>query len=711
MRLEQLEARSLMSAQPGLAADFLVDTDRNGVIDARDQTREDVWTAGSGGRGAVVLPNLDRDNTTTNAPDNWTGGVFNGRPAAPNHVIDNAADLADIGRVRLNKLDTDAAYDYTVVVRLLRPKTDPTWFKNTAATDRVRLFLPTKASNGDTVVQAGDVAVIGPGLGDTIRFTPNPADVNEYPISDLAGRGAFTFGIEGLKPGANVRLEVTLFYTPVVSDGPPPPAEVVNVDTVELKVAPFVLNDHRQRVTKAIVDDLTPYGLDNSAIQKTMKEVFGDKLITSNSGDLWQQDGYEIGYVKSPYGAMPVVLELPRSRDVYFSQTANMRSFIRGTLLKSGVGVSTDLATSPIVDSSTFGGDIESIARPGAKGPGLLLMSNMPTYMQDYFAAQGVNKSLNLPLDWLGVNHVDEVVQMTPGGKILVADTDVAWALLMWAVKLDPNVRMHTGMNGNEYLPGYTADGIRASVLLNDVRLRNQNLDYAQRTTSLRGVTRAIKNAMGLQEEVTTPVKTAGSSSGGLMRGGVFTQLLGNVVREFTVKFVNSVDYQIRFRDGTAAWSSWQSGRRTRDEVFPAAKAFLLKNYFSGTIAAGDTFGFKTRSDATLLKMPVLFASPGLFFDGTTPENPRLTPFSEDHVNSLVDGTTVVTGRAFGPKVKWNGSVASDLFEGYATGVFKEGGYTRVAFTDARFYHDASGSVHCATNVIRALPTDEWWTV
>ncbi len=709
-QVEQLEPRTLLSAQPGLLAHILADSDRNGVIDARDNAKKDGFNfVGSGSRGGIVLPNLDRDNTTTNAPDNWTGGVFNGRPVAPNNVIDNAADLADVGRIRLAKLDTDAIYEYRITLRLLRPKSDPAWFNGVPATDRVRVFFPTRASGNDTVPQPGDVAIMGPGLADTIVFSANPAGPNEYSIFDLQGPGGFFFGIEGLRSGANVRVEAKLEFTPIGTDGPPPPPEVVNVDAVELKVAPFVLNDNRQRVTKAIVDDLTPFGLDNSDLQAALKATFGDKLITNHSGDLWQQDGYEIGYVQAPYGAMPVVLELPRARDHFFSATENMRSLIRGTLLKANVGVNVDLAALPNDGSSGFGGDIESVAKPGSKSPGFLLASGMPTPMKNFFTAQGVNKRLDLPLDWLAVNHVDEVVQMTPGGKVIVADTDLAWALLLWAQKLDPNVRLHAGMNGNEFLDDYTPDGIKASRLLADARLRSQNLDYAQRSTSLRGVVSKIKDALGLEEEVTTPVKSAGTGTIRLLRAGAFTQLLGSVAREFAIQFTSATDYRLRYRDASGAWSSWSTGKTTRDEVFPAAKAFILKNYWSGTANAGDSFTFKTRPNATLLKMPVLFASPGELTDPFPPSQPRLLPFSEDHVNALVDGTTVVTGRAFGPKVKWNGAAVSDLFQGYASAVFKKGGYTKVVFADARIYHNSSGSVHCATNAIRALPSEKWW--
>ena len=102
--------------------------------------------------------------------------------------------------------------------------------------------------------------------------------------------------------------------------------------------------------------------------------------------------------------------------------------------------------------------------------------------MKDFFAAQGVNPLLDLKLDdWLGVAHVDEVVQLaSDGNKVLIADPDLAWALALWATKLDPNVRMHPKMNGNELLPGYTAEGIKASFILANATFRKQNLQYAQ---------------------------------------------------------------------------------------------------------------------------------------------------------------------------------------------------------------------------------------
>jgi hypothetical protein len=577
------------------------------------------------------------------------------------------------------------------------------------------------------VPQAGDVAVIGPGLGDTIRFVPDPVAPNEYSVLDLEGDGFFEFGVEGLKAGAVVRLQLTVEYDPPIITtepaGEPPPGEPppVTTDTIAVRVAPFVLSDNRQRATRVTVENLNRYaGLDNADARAALKRVFGSRLTEARSGDLWQQDGYEIGYVRAPYGQMPVVLELPRARQYFADAQHNMRSYVRGTLLAAGVGVSTELAALPFDGVSGFGGDIESLPVPGrgAGQPGFLLTSGMSQSMRNFFEAQGVNPLLDLKLDdWLAVGHVDEVVQLAPGGKkVLIADPDVAWAVAVWAVKLDPNVRMHPGMNQNESLPGYTPEGMKASFFLSNPTFRQQNFTFAQAGNRLRGVYDAVKRAMGLTDEVSAPVRnSANTGTAALARGGAFTHLLGSAARTFEVKFLDADRYQLRYRDAGGPYSRWFDGRRSRDEVFPEARAFLLKHYWTGTPRAGDRFTFTTNPSATLLRMPVMFATPGLFHESASanpaPTGWRLAPFSTNNINSLADGDTVVVGRAYGPKVNWNGTGKTDLFEGYAGSVFRAAGYRNVVLADTRFYHDTGGSLHCGTNAIRATAAAKWWEV
>ena len=725
---EMLETRRLMFVGDDLlpAADLKVDTNRDGVINALDDKNEDSWTTGRGAHGAIILPNFDKDNTNTAAPDNWTGGVWNGRPVAPNNTIDNAADVLDIGQLRMLKLNRDDAYNYIVTVTLLNPTTSPTWLRNTPATDRVRVFYPSKQlANGDVVPQAGDVAVMGPGLGNTIRFVTNPAAPNEFSVMDLASSGDFVFGVEGIKTGAEVRFQVKVQYFPILTDGGEADPNGPSVtDEVAMRVAPFVVMDNQNRADKVIIDNLTAdqTGVDNQSVANALKTVFGDRLVKSNAGDLWIQDGFEIGYVKAPYGQMPVVLELPRARDYFFSSTNNMRSLIRGTLLKAGVGVNTEMAGLKQTSASEYGGDIDSLPIPGAKPgtPGYLLCSDMPTDFKNFFAAQNVNPLLELKLDsWLSVGHVDEVVQLAPGAKkVLVADADLAWALLIYASKINPNVRLHPGMNSNEGLPGYTDAGISIQTYLNSAALRDLNVNFASNTNRLRAVHNTIKNAMKLSEEVFAPgAVSTNKGTGKLLRAGAFTQMLGNAQRSYEIRFVDADQYQLRYRDAGGSPSQWFNGRKSQDEVFPQAKAYLLKNYWTGTPTAGDVFFYKTNPSATMLKMPVLFAGGFTLFEESTRNSSssvilgttKLSPFSTNHINALVDGTTVVTGKAYGPGVNWNGTGNRDIFQDYANNTYKKAGFTRIVEVDSRLYHNGSGNIHCGTNVIRSLPTDNWW--
>ncbi len=200
LRFETLESRSLLASLN--IADLLVDSNRDGRINVADNLGEDTWVDGKSGRGAIILPNLDRDNQTTAAPDNWVGGNFNGLPVAPNNIIDNAADLQDIGQIRLAKLDPDTIYNYRLTIRVSKTQAESTWFANTKPEDRIRVFLPTKQlPNGDTTIQENDVAVIGPGLGDTIVFTSNVRNANEYRFNCFKAKVAFSSALKGSRWG------------------------------------------------------------------------------------------------------------------------------------------------------------------------------------------------------------------------------------------------------------------------------------------------------------------------------------------------------------------------------------------------------------------------------------------------------------------------------------------------------------------------------
>ena len=82
----------------------------------------------------------------------------------------------------------------------------------------MRVFFPSKLQNGNLVPQVGDTAVLGPGLGDTLRFNINPIATNDTDIYQLDGSGYLEFGIEGIRAGAQVRIQATVEFVPFVVD-------------------------------------------------------------------------------------------------------------------------------------------------------------------------------------------------------------------------------------------------------------------------------------------------------------------------------------------------------------------------------------------------------------------------------------------------------------------------------------------------------------
>lgn len=106
-----------------------------------------------------------------------------------------------------------------------------------------------------------------------------------------------------------------------------------------------------------------------------------------------------------------------------------------------------------------------------------------------------------------------------------------------------------------------------------------------------------------------------------------------------------------------------------------------------------------------MVEMPVLFSESPIH-----PLPNKALAYTTDHVNSIINGTTVVAGKAYGPSVDYDGNGAKDILEEYAKAMFIKAGYSNIIFTDARWYHNDEGLAHCGTNVLRAIPGYSWWT-
>ena len=136
-------------------------------------------------------------------------------------------------------------------------------------------------------------------------------------------------------------------------------------------------------------------------------------------------------------------------------------------------------------------------------------------------------------------------------------------------------------------------------------------------------------------------------------------------------------------------------GYTTEDCVFKTARCFILKHWWSGTPGVNDVFTFNADPTCTTLEIPVIY-------DGVAVTN--------NTVNCLVDGNTVITADLFGPHVDYfETGTETDILEDYTLSMFAKV-YSDIKTADERFaYHRESGSIHCATNVQRTIPSYNWW--
>ena len=703
-----------------IIADIDVDANRDGNVDDADDPFEESWGKGASSTGALVLPNWD-DDDNNKIPDNWFASDWTpaeqflcedepptvsdwdvtwfGCDDEPiDKTINTHGDVDDIAPLLVSKFGYNPLPgDLTVTLTVSRPdhETSGDYFFNVPPEKRVRIFLPSGVSGNNRFFQAGDNSIIGPEDGVQALFNSFPNGSNEHDIGIFAGNGSIQFGIEGLEFGAEVDIELAIWrYTTQISS-----------DKVRIRVSPFILLGHEQRVnvsmeapgqtvqvhgTLSDMDDI----ISNIELVNALDNSYGNRLDKSaGSSDAWLQDGYEIGYASAPYGKMSVILSLPRA----LGRSGILREFVHTTLLGPGVAVCPKLEI-PLVTSQDDGGNIEMVPqfdRPGALMHGSSLMPEIPAF----FEAQNINTDgkVQFNTNWLCVGHVDEVVSITPDlNRVLVADSEIAWALLLWAKEKDPSAIM---MEVPNWDPGVTVGSVISSN-----RMRTLNVETAHSINVMHPANLpTVKTALSLPSPESVP-----SNSGGaiLQKGGAFVAFFPNTsVREYRAVFLSSTEYRLDYREaGSSLWISDGTGLITQDEVFENALCFILKNWWSGTAAAGNISSFTADPTSRTLEAPVLFD------DGVPHCNfGDVAAFTNNIVNCFVDGPRVIAAEINGPHIEYKPGYTGDIMKDYAQKLFELAGYTDIRFVDEHIYHDRYGSVHCGTNSRREIPSYNWW--
>lgn len=423
-----LAAAMAVLAVPLAAAPVLVaDTNRDGEVDFdADLAGKDKWTSSL---GAVFLNNNDSDQDT-------------GRPDYADAIVNGDEDLEDLAPLRLRQIE---ALTGTELVTLTVDE---------QSQGRVRIFL---------------------------------YDGRYFPTVDLYSQG--NIPAEALKDqDLEFYLEASQYadarwsgQTTVTVD-----VEGVGSDSVELKVAPWIMTPHTLEGEVVYVREFPGR---NEAFLEALREIVpaaGAELVVIPGGEpysphnIWLQDTLEIGYQQLP-GAEPfsVVMKANRNKP--------LDNFAKDQLLGpdygwhqqgefrpeygSGAGATGyewldwygNLEVTPPLPGFPMGRII--YGGDGFEDPVKKLNPQITAMLE----AQGVQgPPVRFDVGWLLIKHIDEMISFLPTGnpvdpyRVLVPDTTVALDLL---------AELEAGGKGNLPLLEIYRDAASVSSLLGDADL------------------------------------------------------------------------------------------------------------------------------------------------------------------------------------------------------------------------------------------------
>ena len=369
-----------------VAVDINGDYNRNG--NPVDDVHEADAVSFDGLKGMVILANTDDDvDDQTKQPD------------CEDNVINGANDLADICTLKLAKLGIyaeDIPVEMTLELSVESPSNDLSGAP--AAKNRARIFC-----SKDRDAQG----VVGPDpLTDKVVFKKSPGS-SDIDIELIGGTGDLEMGIEGIEYGREVIVKLLLKLNG---------QELCN-DSIRLLVSPFLVLANTDKATMAYVANA--YGWQDF-YDETAVALNGVVTVVEYSAD-FTQDYAEIGATRSALGQS-------------VRKLCTIAGFF-GTRYADQVASDTGFFN---IEAGNPGGNVE--ASPPIQGypygrliVGSSLQNNVEVFLKAQKVQTDVGNLIELPVSWLQVKHVDEVMSIIPVGsgfKVLVADLDLAIDLL-----------------------------------------------------------------------------------------------------------------------------------------------------------------------------------------------------------------------------------------------------------------------------------------
>lgn len=451
------QAANATPASP-LAAEILVDTNRDGVADTNDRAGKTAWTLE---RGAILLPNIG--DIARRCP----------RPA------DKRLSDAQLEACHDAQDDLARAPEYFAPGRTM-----PAANASGAASGSIRAEGPGKDKVRIFVKRGQRWAYLG------------PADR----LSAAEVRGGVTLGIDArdiIRDKAVWDGTVTLRY--MISD-----RGVEASDTVAMHVAPVILHSHLDDAEDIVsvrpgMSDAQPQFLKDLK-QALVRSSFDRPLIEIKTLDTWAQDFVEFGHLTmpAPGGTMKsirVAIRSPQPGRSSGRLLFDLRGPGMGVVQTGGDGYHQvdSFGNVETIPPYSYGGASYPAGRViyGNAGDGVAPHKDLVRF----FDAQAVQAPVVLDTSWLAIGHVDEFVQFVPadnarGWTIAVKDVTAALAILRAAQR-----------GGHGSVRAFSRDGSPDQTidqLLGDAKLLRQN-EAARRSIALN--LELLKAATGVTDE------------------------------------------------------------------------------------------------------------------------------------------------------------------------------------------------------------------
>lgn len=354
---------SINSVKPTIK--LMLDADRDGILTAADETKEE-WSWA--GRGALVLPNLDDDDLDGRADceDEVINGSADEKDLTPIHFEWDAKQLAKVSQYRVSLLPTSTNARARWFHRV-----DSEWrFLNNSLS--LKTLLETNSHDALLAVESCDFAT---------QYWDGFLDVK---ITD---------------DSSNVVLSKRLRTSPFLM--------IPNTAAVE---SFFVSRDQTGRYENSrMIFELLVSGF--------LRGVAVKMYSTDAWQEMWMQDTMEIGYAESPTSRMHVVLNAARGQDRFGR-----------TLLAPNVGYLevAEPRTQPHPGDAWIDwfGNLEVSPPTEAFPHGRIYYGAHPETgnkmhpdVVKFLEAQELQRPFALDSGWLFIKHVDEMLTFWPDAK------------------------------------------------------------------------------------------------------------------------------------------------------------------------------------------------------------------------------------------------------------------------------------------------------